>query len=95
MRKLLLMVLAAVTLAMAAPITASTAPAVQGEALKTAIDRVDTATQVWHGGRHYRYRYYPRRYYRYRYAYPRRYYRRYYYPRRYYAPRRYYRYYRW
>jgi hypothetical protein len=94
MRKFLLMALAGLALALAAPVTASAAPTMNGEAIRTAADGVSTTeTVAWHcrrrsvwcaGRPYYRYHVYPR--YRYRYYRPYRSY--------YYAPRyRYYRYY--
>jgi hypothetical protein len=98
MRKFLLMTLVGFALATAEPGTASAAPAIQGEAIKLAADRIDATENVRHRRWHCRYRsgYCGRRYwyvyprYRYRYYYPRRSYRY-----RYYSPRRYYRRYRW
>ena len=98
MRKYLMLALAALTMALAAPLTASAAPVAQGEGLRAAVERILNTEGVrhrrWHCRRGSGYCG-PRRYY----VYPRYRYRYYYYPRyRYYryAPRyRYYRYYRW
>lgn len=75
MRKYLLIALAALGLAVAVPMTASATPVVDGMALKSVVDGVDTTTDVaWHcrrwsgwcrGGGYYRhYRPWRRHYYR-------------------------------
>lgn len=96
MRKFVLMALAGLALALAAPITASAAPVTNGEAIRAAADGIAPTEDVRHRRWHCRWRSgYCGRARPYYYAYPRyryRYYRPY---RYYYAPRYRYRYYHW